>query len=58
MDVDHNIWGLVTQVVGSMLGEGIHEEDILKKVMHITHGTVEWDSVKREIQRQKRMVIN
>ena len=58
MDVDHNIWGLVQQVIGSSLERGESEEEILKETMRITHGMVEFDSVNREIQRQKRMVIN
>jgi hypothetical protein len=57
-DIDHNIWQLVQNVVGTELDKGTGEEEILKEIMIITHGIVNYDDVRREIVRQKRMVVN
>lgn len=57
-DIDHGIWLLVQNVVGTELDKGTSEEDILRDVMIITHGMVDYDSVRREIVRQRRMVVN
>jgi hypothetical protein len=57
-DIDHNIWCLVCNVVGTELDKGTGEGEILRQVMVITHGIVDYDAVRREITRQKRMVVN
>lgn len=57
-DVDHSIWLLVQNVVGSELDKGTGEEEILRQIMVITHGIIDYDSVRHEIARQKRMVVN
>ena len=58
MNIDHNIWQLVQNVVGTRLDEGAGEEDIVIEILKITHGVVPQDSIQREIVRQKRMVVN
>ena len=57
-DMDHQIWNLVTNVISTMLGEGKKEEEILKEVMAITHGIADYNAIRREIVRQKRMTVN
>ena len=57
-DMDHNIWNLVQNTVATMLDNGAGEEDIIIELMKITHGVVEQNDVRREIIRQKRMVVN
>ena len=58
VDVDHDIWSLAQNVIGGMLNDGKQEEEILRVVLKITHGIAEHDSIRREIIRQKRMVVN
>lgn len=57
-DMNHDIWMLVQNVVGTELGKGTGEEEILREIMILTHGIVEYNAVRREIARQKRMVVN
>lgn len=58
MNIDHNIWQLVQNVVATRLDEGAGEEDIVIEILKITHGVIAQDSIQREIVRQKRMVVN
>lgn len=57
-DIDHTIWNLVTNVISTELDNNTHEEDIVILINKITHGIIDQYDILREIQRQRRTVIN
>lgn len=58
MNIDHNIWNLVTNVITSELDKGSREEDIVILINRITHGIVDQYDILREITRQRRNEVN
>ncbi len=55
---DFQIWQLIQDVIAKYMGEGKGDEEIIDSVIKITHGVVNIDDVRREIIRQKRMIVN
>ena len=55
---DFQIWQLIQDVIAKDMGEGYGDEEIIDNIIKITHGVVNIDDVRREILRQKRMVVN
>jgi hypothetical protein len=55
---DFQIWQLIQDVIAKDMGKGYGDEEIIDNIIKITHGVVNIDDVRREILRQKRMVVN
>lgn len=57
-DIDHDIWEVVVNTIGTELNMNTSEEDIVIIINRLTHGLIDQYDILREIQRQKRSVIN
>ena len=57
-DNDFLIWQLIQESIGTMLNAGEKEENIIKEILKITHGIANYDDIRREITRQRRMTVN
>ena len=55
---DFQIWQLIQDVIAKDMGKGYGDEEIIDNIIKITHDVVNIDDVRREILRQKRMVVN
>lgn len=53
-NIDFQIWTLVQNVIIDMLNNNKNSDEILKEISKMTHGMVDWDDIKREINRQRR----
>lgn len=57
-DIDQEVWELVQSVVKEELEKDTHEDKIVKQVLKLTHGMIDYDGVVREISRQKRELLS
>ncbi len=57
-DKDVLMWKLIQESIGKMMGEEKNEQDIIREIMKTWHGIADFDSIRREITRQKRMTVN
>ena len=57
-NIDNTIWELVKSTVKEELEKDTHESEIVKQVLKLTHGMLDYDGVIREISRQKRELLS